>query len=124
VNFKQEYFHYFEHDDKYDKAQLLWLWYDYYTEMYDRTLWSQRPSPYDETMVILDSHEARSLSNRNAGELRKKIAEIARYYEIDNDTLNRAKSDSFRNRPKMNKRIEEYLQYDKLGKLNFINGIN
>lgn len=72
--------------------------------MYDRTLWSQRPSPYDETMVILDSPEAHSLSNRNAGGLRKKINKIARYYEINHEEVLKAKCDELRNSKRNSKR--------------------
>ncbi|PKR82456.1 hypothetical protein [Heyndrickxia camelliae] len=55
MNFKQEYIYEWSQDDSYEKAQLLWLWYDYHTEMYDRELWSQYPAQNDETMVMLSS---------------------------------------------------------------------
>lgn len=66
MRFKNEYLGEFHQDEEYEKAQMLWLWYDYHTETFDRKLWSVKPSIYDETMVILTSRSAQKESDMHA----------------------------------------------------------
>jgi hypothetical protein len=109
-------------DKEYEQAQLLWLWYDYYTEVFDRSLWSARPSRYDETMVTLTSPLAHSESNKNAMKIRNHMYEVAREYGISTEAMHKAKTDSYRNACKMQVRMDTYLELDKLGEFSFING--
>lgn len=107
-------------DDEYNKAQLLWLWYDYYTETYDRSLWGTVPSKHDETMVVFKSCEARCLANKNAERVRKEIYAVAEQCNINNEVMMKAKNDSFRGRMKMQGRLETFVEYEKQGKFSFI----
>lgn len=120
MEFKNEYLGSWMLDYKYEKAQLIWLWYDYYTEIYDRALWGTTAFKYDETMVVFKSYEAHSLSNKNAHKLRKEIYRIALYCNIDHETMSEAKSDSFRGSPKMQNRLETFLEYRTQNKFAFM----
>ncbi|MEK4025429.1 hypothetical protein [Sporosarcina sp. FSL W7-1283] len=121
MEFKNEYLGYFHQDDDYEKAQLLWLWYDYHTEIFDRSLWSAKPSRNDESMVVLASSLAHAESNRNAMKIRNDMYEIAKSYNISHDVMHKAKTDNYRNSCKMKVRMDTYLKLYDLGKLNFIN---
>ncbi|PLR72238.1 hypothetical protein [Bacillus sp. UMB0728] len=123
MNFKQEYISEWVQDDAYEKAELLWLWYDYQTEIYDRSLWGQRPAPDDETMVILTSPEARGLSNKNALKYRRLLLQVASCFNISDEILHNTKNNSYRNKSRMSKRIEDYLYLEKLGEFDFIKEI-
>lgn len=120
MDFKSDYLGIWVKDDEYDKAQLLWLWYDYHTEIYDRSLWGTAPSRHDETMVVFRSYESQSLASKNAAEIRRKIYNIAKYYNISNETMMNTKNDSFRGRMKIQVRLDMYEEYNKQGKFSFI----
>lgn len=119
--FTQKYL--FQVSEEYEKAELLWLWYDYHTEIYDQGLWSQYPAPNDETMVILRSPEARKLSNQNALRVKNYMLEVARKHNLSDDIINQTKNSSYRCTVKIQKRIDEYIELDKQGKFQFINKI-
>ncbi|MEK4824596.1 hypothetical protein NSS71_08555 [Niallia sp. FSL W8-0951] len=121
MDYKREYFCEWMKDEKYEKALLLWLWYDYQTETYDLSLWGIMPSKFDETMVVFNNYEAKKLSSINAERVRREMNSIADKHEIDYETMILAKNDSFRGRMKMQARLELYLEYEKMGKFNFIN---
>lgn len=109
-------------DEEYEKAQLLWLWYDYYTEVYDRSLWGTVPSKHDDTIVVFKSFEAQALSDKNAQKTRKEIYGVAEHYNISHQEMQKAKIDGFRSRTKMQRRIDAFLEYEKLGKFDFMFG--
>lgn len=119
--FKKEFLGEWYQDDEYEKAQLLWLWYDYQTEIFDRSLWSARPSKYDETMVTLTTPLAHAESNRNAMTTRSSMYEIARGYNISSEIMHKAKTDSYRNNCKMQVRLDTYSKLEELGEFMFIN---
>ena len=121
MDYKREYFCEWMKDEKYEKAQLLWRWYDYQTETYDLSLWGIMPSKFDETMVVFNNYEAKKLSSINAGRVRREMNSIADKNKIDYETMILAKNDSFRGRMKMQARLELYLEYEKMGKFNFFN---
>ncbi|MEK4025430.1 hypothetical protein [Sporosarcina sp. FSL W7-1283] len=118
MEFKNEYLGEFYQDEEYEKAQLLWLWYDYHTEVFDRSLWSAR----DETAVTLTTPLAHSESNRNAMKIREYMYEVARRYNISSSAMHKAKTDGYRNACKMQNRMDTYLALDRLEEFNFING--
>lgn len=120
MDFQREYLCEWIQNDEYEKAELLWLWYDYHTEVYDRGLWSQRPSKYDETMVMLESHDARRLSNQNAIKLKQYIYEVAKKFNISDRIMQDSKNDNYRYATKIQKRIDDFLELDRQGKFKFI----
>lgn len=120
MNFQKEYLGEWEQNESYEKAQLLWLWYDYHTEKYDQGLWSTCPAPDDETMVMLASPSAVRMSNQNALIIRGYMQQVAKHYLISNDEIQKAKLDRFRSMSKMSKRIADYIHLDEQGKFEFI----
>jgi hypothetical protein len=120
LRFENQYLFEWQRDENYEKAELLWLWYDYHTEMYDRGLWSKCPSPNDDTMVILASPEARKLSNQNATRVRNYMLNIARNYCLSDEVIHSAKMSSYRSKSKMQKRIDDFEELDSQGKFKFI----
>lgn len=115
MKFKNEYLGYFHRDGEYEKAQLLWLWYDYHTEVFDRSLWSARPSKSDETMVALMTPLAHAESNKNAMKVRKYMYEVAKRYNISLAAMHKAKVDGYRSVCEMQVRMDIYLKLDKSG---------
>lgn len=120
MDFRTEYLYEWVHDEDYEKAELLWLWYDYYTEIYDRGLWSQYHSKNDETMVLLGSPEARKLSNQNAARIRQYIYSVARHFNISDRIMFDTKNDNYRYATKMQKRIDDFIELNNQGKFKFI----
>jgi hypothetical protein len=118
VNFKSYYLN--NEWAAYDKAELLWLWYDYYTEIYDRGLWSQHTSEYDDTLVVLTDPEAIKMSNQNAQRVKKYIYDIARSYNISDKIMFDMKNDNYRMVTKMQKRIDDFIEFDNKGEFKFI----
>lgn len=118
--FKNKYLGVFSMSSEYEKAQLLWLWYDYHTEIFDASLWSAKPSMSDETMTVLVSHSAISESYKNARRARDFIYEAARKKNIAISTMQTAKNDNYRSSHKMKDRLDIYLGLSEIGKFNFI----
>lgn len=87
-----------------NKAELLWLWYDYHTEMYDQSLPSF-PSRHDEGSVIV-REDYRHFSNRNAIKMRTLISHIAKLYNISEDEMEAEKR--YRNGSNTKRRLENY----------------
>lgn len=118
MEFAKEYFGEWVKDDKYEYAELLWLWYDYYTETYDRRL-PNVVSPYDSTSVI-PVGESRNASGKNAALIRNDIYWVAKHYGIDNELMQRAKVNRFQKGEAAQYRIDLFLQYREQGKFRFM----
>lgn len=120
MRFKNEYLGEFYQGEEHEKAQLLWLWYDYHTEIFDRGLWSAKPFRYDETMVVLTSRLAQKESDMHVWRVRTHIYEVAKNLNISSEIMNRAKIDSYRSPCKMQDRIDAYLELNAIGEFDFI----
>lgn len=118
MDYKMHYL--FEVNEIYRKAELLWLWYDYQTEIYDQGLWSTYPSPHDETMVLHRLPEARKLSSQNAYKIRNMMMDIAKHYSVPDEEMQAAKNNLNKIRSKMSKKIEDYLYLKERGEFKFI----
>lgn len=123
MKFKNEYLGYFQPDEEYEKAQLLWLWYDYHTEVFDRSLWGSRPSISDATMAALTTPLSHSKSSRNARKMRELIYAVSKEYNISEKTMREAKNDNYRNIHKIQSRMSIYLELEELKRFNFIERI-
>lgn len=109
-----------EKDEAYTKAEMLWLWYDYQTEIFDRSLLSAFPDKLDDTMVTFHSPLDHSLAGRNAASVRKEIMDIARFYKIPDEVLQQVKMSMERMRSTMQSRIVQFVACDALGYFDFI----
>lgn len=121
--FKRDYLNEFIHPiekEKLEKVQALWLWYDFHTEMYDRNLGETVPSKNDETAVIPIHPKDKSLSMKYAGMLREQMTSIAKHHNIDLELLHSGRRDVFRREHNMAGRINMYMQYAELGRMDFI----
>jgi hypothetical protein len=96
--------YYTERSDMLNKAYLLWLKYDYETEMYDQHL-PNVPSPNNDGSVMPVGRWLQ-VSNQNAMKCRKTIYEIANHYCIPTEVMSEEKR--YRQRYTTKKRLEEY----------------
>lgn len=87
-------YEYFEEQRKAKIALLLWQWYDYHTEMHDRTF-PHVKGRYGEAMIIDSMY--RSMSNLYAKNRLNYIWEVSRRYGITSLEMNAAKNSSPRN---------------------------
>lgn len=63
-----------------NKAELLWLYYDYHTETFDQAL-PHVPDRYDKGAVMVRG-PWQVLSNRYAGNLRRRVFDMAKFFQI------------------------------------------
>jgi len=75
-------------------AQMLWLWYDYHTEKYDRTLPHTPVGRWGEALVI--GEEFVKLSNGYARNLYLKMKKVSFIFGIEEEFMFKAKMSDFR----------------------------
>ena len=108
-------------DEEFKKAELLWLWYDYKTEMYNRFLGGV-PSEHDKTKTMVHEN-LKSLSVKYMRNSMYVLISIARKYGISNIVLDEAELDSYRIRSNAQKRVDEYLIREADGEMQFIHDL-
>ncbi|MCY9011436.1 hypothetical protein MOE50_21045 [Bacillus inaquosorum] len=116
MNFQREYLGYSIHNT----ADMLWLWYDYHTEIFDRSLPYTVTAPNDETAVIPTRLPYTSWSYNNAQKLLNDIYWIAKAHGVTAEEMFRAKMSEVRGRSSSQDRIDLFLKLDKKGQLEFI----
>ncbi|MGG0943442.1 hypothetical protein ABE143_14455 [Bacillus subtilis] len=117
MNFQREYLGYYIHNT----ADMLWLWYDYHTEIFDRSLPYTVATPDDETAVIQTRFPYTIWSYNNAQKLLKDIYWIAKTHEVSAEEMFQAKmSEVVRGRSSSQNRIDLFLELDKKGQFKFI----
>lgn len=72
-----------------DEVEILWLWYDYETEMFDQML-PHTPSERDKGSVIVNT-KWQHVSGRHAEKLKTVIFAIARRHSINDEDMMREK---------------------------------
>lgn len=87
------------------KAELLWLWHDYRTEMYDLGLSGSNPIWREDGSVRLTG-ETSILSIRYAGQMKRYMDDMARFYQIPKEVMKREKE--LRLRETTQRRMERY----------------
>ncbi|WP_437132732.1 hypothetical protein [Bacillus atrophaeus] len=120
MNFQQEYLGYCIHNT----ADMLWLWYDYHTEIFDRSFPYTVAAPDDETAVIPTRFPYTSWSYNNAQKLLKDIYWIAKAHGVSSEEMFRAKMSEVRGRSSSQDRIDLFLKLDKKGQFEFIKKYN
>ncbi|WP_350253628.1 hypothetical protein [Bacillus halotolerans] len=117
MSFQKEYYLKYE---KSDTADLLWLWYDYHTEVFDRSLPSTIPSPNDKTAVIPTRFPYTIWSYENAQKLKNEIYWIAKDQGVTAREIFQAENSQSRERGSSQNRIDLFLELDKKGQFEFI----
>ena len=92
-------------NDKEKKAELLWFWLDYRTEMYDLGLAGSNPSRHEDGSVRLTG-ESRMWSIRYAGQMKRYIDDMARIHQIPREVMQQEKK--MRLREGIQGRMERY----------------
>ncbi|MGF9745719.1 hypothetical protein ABEX05_00335 [Bacillus velezensis] len=116
MNFKREYLGYCINNT----ADMLWLWYDYYTEIFDRSLPYTVTAPDDETGVIPIQFPYTSWSYNNAQKLLNDIYWVAKVHGVSAEEMFRAKMSEVRGKSSSQNRIDLFLKLDKKGQFEFI----
>ena len=75
-----------------DRPFKLWVYYYTLTEIFDRGRLLQRPSQYEDDVVVPYGFCAGE-SMKYASKVKKLIYDVADYYEISRDTIDKAKLD-------------------------------
>lgn len=120
MNFQREYLGYYIHNT----ADMLWLWYDYHTEIFDRSLPYTVATPGDETGVIPTRFPYTIWSHNNAQKLLNDIYGIAKAHGVSAEEMFRAKMSEVRGRSSSQDRIDLFLNLDKKGQFEFIKVMN
>ncbi|MCY7767992.1 hypothetical protein [Bacillus inaquosorum] len=116
MNFQREYLGYCIHNT----ADMLWLWYDYHTEIFDRSLPYTVAATHDKTAVIPTRFPYTIWSYNNAQKLLKDIYWIAKAHEVSAEEMFQAKMSEIRGRSSSQNRIDLFLELDKKGQFKFI----
>lgn len=87
-----------------NKAELLWLYYDYHTEKFDQQL-PNVSSPNDEGGVI-PTGDYRYVSDKHAMSMKQAINEVAEAYRIPKEKVEEEKR--YRMRETTKRRLERY----------------
>ncbi|MFP2985355.1 hypothetical protein KM776_11115 [Bacillus velezensis] len=120
MNFQREYLGYCINNT----ADMLWLWYDYHTEIFDRSLPYTVVAPDDETTAIPTRFPYTSWSNNNAQKLLNDIYWIANAHGVSAEEMFRAKMSEVRGKSSSQDRIDLFLKLDKKGQFEFIKDVN
>lgn len=87
-------------------ARLLWLWYDYHTEIHDRTF-PYVEGQYGEAMILDRTYK--SISNAYAGAMMRQIWNVANNNGVWSKHMTEAKNDNYRNL-RVSAMVEEFQQ--------------
>lgn len=121
--FKTEYQHAIE-DPNDLKAELLWLWYDYHTEIYDRSLPScTYPFKGDPTMSMATNPDDRALSGRYSASVKEQLRIVANYYKIPDLSVQRARNNNERMNARMQHRLDVFEALNRRSAFKFFSNV-